>query len=183
MTWMRALVLSTNGFEESELLVPYYRLLEEGLQVEIASPRGGAIAGKHGYPVSSGLALDTAKAEDFDLLVVPGGKAPQALLAQAAALELVRRFGAAGKPVAAICHGPQLLAAAGLLKGRRATGHASIAGELRAAGARYEDGEVVVDGNLVTSRTPADLPAFLRALLALLRGGAGETRELAAAAV
>lgn len=183
VTPMRALILGANGFEESELLVPYYRLLEEGLEVEIASPRGGTIAGKHGYAVSSSLALGAAQAQDWDLLVVPGGKAPQALLAQAAALELVRRIAAAGKPLAAICHGPQLLAAAGVLQGRRATGHASIAQDLRLAGALYEDSEVVVDGNLVTSRVPADLPAFMRALLALLRGGAGEARELAAAAV
>lgn len=183
MRFMRALILSANGFEESELLVPYYRLLEEGLEVDLASPHGGAIAGQHGYPLPSSLALAGARAESYDLLVVPGGKAPQALLAHAAALELVRRFCAAGKPLAAICHGPQLLAAAGVLKGRGVTGHASIAGELRRAGARYEDSAAVVDGNLVTARVPADLPAFMRALLGLLRGGAGDAQELAAAAV
>src|SRR3970040_1161835 len=105
---MRALSLSASAFEESELLVPYYRLLEEGLEVELASPRGGAIAGQHGYPLPSSLALAEVRAERYDVLVVPGGKAPQALLAHAAALELVRRFGAAGMPLAATCHGPRL---------------------------------------------------------------------------
>jgi protease I len=183
MRFMRALILSASGFEESELLVPYYRLLEEGLEVDVASPQGGAIAGQHGYPLPSSLALAEVRAEHYDVLVVPGGKAPQALLAHAAALELVRRFGEAGMPLAAICHGPRLLAAAGVLKGRRVTGHASIAGELRRAGARYEDSAAVVDGNLVTSRVPADLPAFMHALLGLLRGGASDAQELAAAAV
>jgi protease I len=180
---MRVLILSANGFEESELLVPYYRLLEEGLEVHVAAPRRGAISGRHGYHVHVDLSLGEVAVERYDVLVVPGGKAPHALLAHAAAFDIARRFAGAGKPVAAICHGPQLLAAAGVLKDRRVTGHASIGAELKAAGAHYEDREVVVDANLVTSRQPADLPHFMRALLALLRGRAGDAAGLAEAAI
>ncbi len=180
---MRALIVSANGFEESELLVPYYRLLEDGVEVDIASLRRGAILGKHGYHVRANLSLREALPERYDLLVVPGGKAPQALCGHAAALSLVKRFFDSGKPVAAICHGPQLLAAAGVLKGRKVTAHASIAAELEKAGALYEDSDAVVDGNLVTSRQPADLPAFMRAALSLLRARASGAAELAEAAV
>ena len=180
---MRALIISASGFEESELLVPYYRLLEEGLQVDIASLRRGAVLGKHGYRVRANLSFLEVAPERYELLVVPGGKAPQVLCAHAAALTVVKRFFDCGKPVAAICHGPQLLAAAGVLKGRRVTADAAVAAELGKAGALYQDSEAVVDGNLVTSRRPADLPAFMRAVLRLLRARVSDAAELAAAAV
>lgn len=166
---MKALIATAAGFEESELLVPYYRLLEEGLEVDIAAPRRGTVPGKHGYPVVANRALGEVAAHDYELLVVPGGSAPQDLRTHPAALSLARRFFDTGKLVAAICHGPELLAAAGVLKGRKATAYAALAAEIARAGALYEDSEVVVDGTLVTSRRPADLPAFMRATLALLR--------------
>jgi len=180
---MRALIVSANGFEESELLVPYYRLLEEGLEVDIASLRRGAIAGKHAYRVRANLSLREVAPERYDLLVLPGGKAPQALRAHPAALAVVKRFFDAGKPVAAICHGPEVLAAAGVLNGRKVTSHTALAAQLAQAGALYQDSEVVVDGNLVTSRRPADLPAFMRAALGLLRAQADDAGKLAEAAV
>lgn len=180
---MRALIATANGFEESELLVPYYRLLEEGLEVDIASLRRGAILGKHGYRVRANLSFLEVAPERYELLVVPGGKAPHILCTHPAALALVKRYFESGKPVAAICHGPELLAAAGVLKGRRVTADGSVAAELAKAGALYQDSEAVVDGNLVTSRGPADLPAFMRAALRLLRARASDTAELAAAAV
>jgi protease I len=180
---MRALIASANGFEESELLVPYYRLLEEGFEVDVASTRRGAIHGKHGYPVRANLSLRDAAPERYDLLVIPGGKAPHFLQVHPDALSLVKRFFEAGKLLAAICHGPEVLAAAGVLAGRRATGHAALAAGLAQAGARFEDSDVVADGNLVTSRGPADLPAFMRAVLRLLRERQGDAAGLAAAAV
>jgi protease I len=179
----RALIVSANGFEESELLVPYYRLLEEDLEVDVAAPRRGAIAGKHGYKVHVSLALREVRPERYDLLVVPGGRAPQALRADAAALFVVKRFFELDKPVAAICHGPELLAAAGVLKGRRATCHTAVAADLVHAGALYEDSEVVTDRKLVTSRQPADLPAFMRAVLQILHARAGDREKLVEAAV
>lgn len=166
---MKALIISADEFEDSELLVPYYRLREEGFDVDIAAPRQGRIAGKHGYVVEANLALEEVRAEDHALLVVPGGRAPQAVRGTDAAQAIVKSFFQRNLPVAAICHGPQVLITAGVLDGRHATCYKSVAPEMQAAGALYEDSEVVVDGNLVTSRQPADLPAFMRALMRLVR--------------
>jgi protease I len=159
---MKALIISADNFEDSELLVPYYRLKEAGIEVTVASLSHGAITGKHGYEVAVDKTLDEVNPDDYAILVLPGGKAPATVRKEPKALEIARRFFAHGKPVAAICHGPQLLISAGLLKGRRATCYVSVGDELKAAGALYEDREVVVDANLVTSRQPADLPAFMR---------------------
>lgn len=159
---MKALIISADHFEDTELLVPYYRLKEEGFEMDVASISRGNINGKHGYEVRVDKALRDVHAKDYDILVLPGGKAPAALRKEPAALEIVKEFFLGNKPVAAICHGPQILVAAGVLKGRRATCYHSVAEELKEAGALYEDSEVVVDGNLVTSRQPSDLPAFMR---------------------
>ena len=166
---MKALIISADNFEDSELLVPYYRLMEEGIEVTVASPTGGIIKGKHGYEVKADSNLAGIEPDDYALLVLPGGKAPEAVRREPAALEICRRFFARGKPVAAICHGPQTLISAGLMKGRRATCYRTVAEEMRSAGALYEDSEVVVDGSLVTSRQPADLPAFVREMMKLLK--------------
>jgi len=165
---MKALIISADKFEDSELLVPYYRLKEAGVEVTVASMRGEIITGLHGYEVTVDKTLAEINPDDYAILVLPGGKAPAAVRTEQKALEIARSFFAAGKPVAAICHGPQILISAGLLRGRRATCYRSMADELIAAGADYEDRDVVVDGNLVTSRHPADFPAFLRETMSLL---------------
>lgn len=162
---MKALIVSADNFEDSELLVPYYRLKEAGIEVTVASLRPGIIKGKHGYEVAVDRTLDEVESDDYAMLVLPGGKAPAVVRKDPKALEIARAFFALGKPVAAICHGPQILISAGLLQGRRATCYKSVADELNEAGALYEDREVVVDGNLVTSRQPADLPAFMREMM------------------
>lgn len=159
---MKALIISANRFEDSELLVPYYRFREEGIAVDIASLIRGFIKGKHDYEIEANLAIAEVHPEQYSALVLPGGKAPAALRENKRVLDVVRAFFAAGKPVSAICHGPQILVSAGVLKGRAATCYRSVAEELRNAGVNYRDAEVVVDGNLVTSRQPSDLPAFLR---------------------
>jgi protease I len=165
---MKALFLTANEFEDSELLVPMYRLLEAGHTVDIACHTRDTIRGKHGYEVPvSKVFKDIAPAE-YGVLILPGGKAPAAIRDDAAVQEIVRSFMKEGKPIAAICHGPQILVSAGLLKGRRATCYEAVANELREAGALYEDSEVVVDGNLVTSRKPDDLAAFDRELIRLI---------------
>ena len=165
---MRALIISADNFEDSELLVPYYRLKEAGGEVEVASLRHGNITGKHGYEVKVDRTLDEVEPDLYDVLILPGGKAPETVRREHKALEIAHRFFARNRPVAAICHGPQTLISAGLIKGRHATCYKSVAGELKEAGAIYEDSEVVVDGNLVTSRQPADLPAFMRETMKLL---------------
>jgi len=160
----RALILSGEGFEDTELLVPYYRLLEAGLKVDIASPQE-KFKGKHGYEASSTVGLEEVKPEDYDILVVPGGKAPAAIREDPRVTGIARAFMEKGKPVASICHGAQVLIKAGVMKGRRATCYRTVSGELEEAGAEYEDRDVVVDGNLVTSRQPSDLPAFMREIM------------------
>lgn len=167
---MRVLVISADQFEDTELLVPLYRLQEEGLDVDIASLERGPFRGKHGYEVSADLAVREVDPDRYALLLLPGGKAPATLRQNGEVLEIVRDFFAKGKPVAAICHGPQILLSAGVLQGRRATCYRTVADELRSAGVRYEDTSVVVDGNLVTSRQPSDLPRFVPELLRMLRG-------------
>lgn len=167
---MRALIISADQFEDSELLVPYYRLLEEGIPVDIASISRGTITGKHGYEVQADKILAEVDPEQYAILVLPGGKAPAAIRQESAALEICRSFFAHNKPVASICHGPQILITAGLLAGKRATCYKSVADEMRQAGALYEDSEVVLDGNLVTSREPSDIPAFMREMMKKLRG-------------
>jgi protease I len=166
---MKALMISADNFEDTELLVPYYRLKEEGVEVDVVSLNPGSIKGKHGYEVKVDKLLDQVDPDEYDVLVLPGGKAPETVRNERRAQDIARDFLGKNKPVAAICHGPQILISAGLLKGRRATSYRSVVQELKDAGARYEDSEVVVDGNLITSRSPADLPAFIREMMKKIR--------------
>ena len=165
---MRALIISADHFEDTELLFPFYRLQEEGLEVDIASIARGKIHGKHGYEVVVDTALRDVEPSAYDVLILPGGKAPATLRKEAAAVGIAQEFMRSNKPVGAICHGPQILITAGVMPGRRATCAHSVAEELQAAGALYEDRPVVVDGKLVTSRQPSDLPAFMREMVRLL---------------
>jgi protease I len=161
---MKALIISVDGFEDSELLEPYQKLVQAGIAVDIASLHKGRITGKHGYTVEASLAVNEVNAADYDALILPGGKAPGKLRRDQTVLELTMQFMVANKPVAAICHGPQILLSAGVLHGRTATCYKSVADELLKAGVDYVDREVVVDGNLITSRQPSDLPAFIDAI-------------------
>ena len=167
---MKALIISADNFEDSELLMPYYRLKEEGIEVDVASMKPGSIKGKHGYEVKVTKTLNEVNAGDYDILILPGGKAPEAVRKEKKALDLARYFLEKNRPVAAICHGGQTLISAGLVKGRRVTCYKSVAPEMKEAGARYEDAEVVVDNNLISSRQPADLPAFMREIMKKLKG-------------
>jgi protease I len=167
---MKALIISADNFEDSELLVPYYRLKEEGIAVDVASMKAGSIKGKHGYEVEVTKALKDVDAGAYDILILPGGRAPEAVRKEKKALDLARSFFEENRPVAAICHGGQTLISAGLVKGRRVTCYKSVAPEMKEAGALYEDAEVVVDNNLISSRQPSDLPAFMREIMKKLRG-------------
>lgn len=162
---MKALILSADNFEDSELLFPLYRLQEAGCQVDVAAGKRGAILGKHGYEVHADVSFSEINPHDYAVLVLPGGKAPSAIRDDPCVQEIARHFVRHGKPVAAICHGPQILISAGLVRGRRATCYRNVATELKEAGALYVDCEVVVDGQLITSRQPGDLPAFMRELM------------------
>ena len=165
---MKVLILTAQGFEDTELLCPMYRLKEAGYQVDIAAPEWGEVKGKHGYGASANLTLDEVGPSSYRLLLIPGGKAPEQLCTVSMALDIVEAFAELHIPIAAICHGPQLLVSAGLIQGKRATCYHKISRELEAAGALYEDSEVVVDDGLITSREPADLPAFMREVMKAL---------------
>lgn len=159
-------VLSESGFEEVELTEPVKRLKEEGATVHVISPKSGKIkAWNHDHwsiEVDVDKVLSEANADDYTGLVLPGGVInPDQLRVNNEAIDFVSAFFEAGKPVAAICHGPQTLITAGVVEGRKMTSVKNIARDLINAGAEWVDEEVVVDEGLVTSRTPDDLPAFL----------------------
>ncbi len=169
-------ILATHGFEESELKSPKEFLEQQGWETHIVSPEAGSIRawadkdwGKD-YPVD--ITLDKARHEDYDALVLPGGVMnPDKLRLEKTAVDFVRAFFDAGKPVAAICHGPQVLIEADVLRGRTVTSFPSVKTDLMNAGAEWVDREVVVDNGLVTSRTPNDLPAFNKKMAEEIREG------------
>jgi protease I len=171
---MKALILAADGFEDSELLYPYYRLLEAGIETDLAGPEAGPLTGKHGTTVEAGMKFaDTAVVEGYDLLLLPGGKGPETVRLDEAAVRTTKAMVSSQKLVAAICHGAQVLISAEALGGKRATCWKGIRDDLRAAGAEYADEEVVVDGNLITSRCPRDLPAFCREIFKALSAASG----------
>ena len=165
----RVAILAENMYQEMELWVPYYRLREEGAEVKVIGAGGAkSYTSKHGYPVNVDVQADQVKAVEFDAVIVPGGYAPDMMRRHPAMVTLVREATQQGKVVAAICHAGWMLVSAGILKGRKATSFFSIKDDLVAAGADWQDAEVVVDGNLITSRNPNDLPAFCRAIVTSL---------------
>jgi len=165
----RIAILAENLYQEMELWVPYYRLREEGAEVKVVGAGGAkSYTSKHGYPVDVDLQAEQVTAVEFDAVIVPGGYAPDMMRRHAAMVALVRDAVRQGKLVAAICHAGWMLVSAGILKGRKATSFFSIKDDLVAAGADWQDAEVVVDGNLITSRNPNDLPAFCRAIVQAL---------------
>ena len=164
------LILAADLFEDMELLYPLVRLQEEGATVTVAAVDGRAVKGKKGYaPLTPDATVDEVRAGDFDGLVIPGGFAPDKLRRSEAVLDLVRAFDAAGKPIAFICHAGWVPISAQILKGRRATSVGAIRDDMVNAGVEWVDEPVVVDANLITARTPADLALWLRAVIAALR--------------
>jgi protease I len=165
-------ILVDTLYQEMEVWYPLFRFQEAGATVVTIGPKAGETYGsKLGYPVKAQLSFDEAKSADFDGVVIPGGYAPDHIRRHAKANQFVHDLNAQGKLVASICHGPWVLCSAGgMLKGRKATSFVAIKDDVVNAGARWEDAEVVVDGNLVTSRKPEDLPAFCKASIEVLAG-------------
>jgi protease I len=162
----RIAVLVDNLYQEMEVWVPVYRFREAGAEVvTVGAVAGHTYTSKLGYPCKADKSYDQVNAADFDGLIIPGGYAPDHIRRHQKALQFVRDFDAAGKMIGSICHGPWVLCSTGTLKGRRATCFYAIKDDVVNAGAQYEDSEVVVDTNLVTSRTPEDLPAFCKACI------------------
>ena len=166
----RAAVLVEQMYQEMEVWYPVYRLREAGCKVTLVGPEAGqTYPSKLGYPVKSDRAARDVSANDFDLLVIPGGYAPDHMRRCEPMIDLVSAMAEQGKVVAAICHGPWMLCSTQALKGRKVTSFFSIKDDVCNAGATYVDAEVVRDGNLITSRKPDDLPAFLQAILQATR--------------
>ncbi len=164
----KILLITGDDFEDLEVFYPLYRLKEEGFEVVVASYRD-KVVGKHGYSLKVDLTFDKVKPEEFDALVLPGGRAPERVRIHKEAIDIVRYFVDTNKPIAAICHGPQILISAKAVSGRRLTSYYGIKDDLIAAGAVWLDSEVVVDGNLVTSRYPNDLPFWMKKFIEILR--------------
>ena len=166
----RFLIFVEDIYEDLELWYPKLRLEEAGAEVVIAAPKAGATyAGKHGYPCKSDAAIDDMQERDFDGLILPGGFAPDQLRRIDKVKELTREFMQAGKMVAHICHGGWMAASAGVCKGYKMTSTPGIKDDLINAGAVWVDESVVVDRNMISSRRPQDLPAFMKAMLEYYR--------------
>ena len=169
----KVLIVATSGFEEWELFGPLEILSKRGADVKLASldlkPIQATVHDDPGKTIRPQLTVDDARAKDFDALILPGGvRNPDQLRMHKNVIDLIRGFADAGKPVAAICHGPWLLVEADLLRGRKATAWPSIRTDLKNAGANVVDDAAVTDGNIVTSRNPDDVEAFTEAVIALI---------------
>jgi protease I len=180
----RIAILATDGVEQAELQQPLAALRQAGAEVDIVAPHGGEIQGmrheEKGDRIKVGRTLDAARPDDYSALVLPGGVAnPDKLRIQAAAVAFVRHFVDAKKPIAVICHGPWTLIEAGGVKGMEITSWPSLKTDLKNAGARWVDREVVVDRGLVSSRKPDDLPAFCRNMVEEFAEGVHRQRPAA----
>ena len=176
ITNAKILILSTNGFEQSELERPLNDLKSKGATVHVATPDGADIKGwdqkDWGQTVPADKALADVAVADYDAIVLPGGQMnPDILRANKDAVALIKQFADAGKTIAAICHAPWLLIEAGIIEGRKATSYHSIATDLKNAGAHFEDSEVVVDQGIITSRSPEDLDAFIAKIVEEIEEG------------
>lgn len=161
----RAAVILAANFEDSEATSPIDALEAAGVEVTVIAQETGTLTGKKGAEVEATATIAESDVDAFDALVIPGGGAPENLRIDQTAVEFARRFVDSGKPVASICHGPQLLISAKVLDGRTVTAVNKIRDDIVNAGATYVDAEVHIDGNLISSRVPGDLPAFNAALV------------------
>ncbi len=174
LTGRKVLILAADDFEDMELLYPLYRLREEEVAVTVAGLDDRPVTGKKGHgPVPVDSTVGQVAADDFDALVIPGGFAPDKLRRSEAVLSLVRAFDKAGKPVAFICHAGWVPISAKIVNGRRATSVAAIRDDMVNAGVDWVDQATVVNGNLISARTPADLGPWMKALLTALEKTGG----------
>lgn len=164
-------LLCEDGFDDQEFIYPLHRMREEGAEVQVVAPeKGKTYKSKVGWEVKSDLAASEVSAEGYDAVIIPGGFSPDRMRRDPAMVEFVREMDRLGKPVAAICHAGWLLVTADIVRGRTVTGFSSIHVDLRNAGGEVVDRPVVRDGNLITSRTPADLGPFCRTIIETLCG-------------
>lgn len=164
----KVIILLDNQFEDMEAMYPYYRMQEAGLEVEVVGETATVFHGKYGYPLKADKTPASTDLSGVEAVIIPGGHAPDIMRTKPEMVSIVKQAMDMGLIVAAICHGPQMLIEADCLRGRRATCYKAVKADLVNAGAKFEDAAVIVDGNLVTSRTPADLPSFCGAIVSML---------------
>jgi protease I len=166
----KIVILIDDGYEDSEFIYPYYRLQEAGYEMKIVGPKAGeTYHGKYGVPYKAELSPEQVKIDDYVAVVIPGGRAPDHMRINKGLVKLVKTAFQKGKVMAAICHAAQMLIEADVIRGKKATCWYSVVTDLKNAGGIYEDSPVVVDGKLVTSRMPADLPQFCSKTIEVLK--------------
>ena len=166
----RVLILTADDTQDLEFFYPYYRLNEEGYSVDVATPKGGSFKGKMGMGLKQTLSIKDVQPENYALLYIPGGKAPAELRENDMVIAFVQKFAASGKPIAAICHGPQVLVTADLVRGKKISAYPEVAKEIEAAGGRWADEALAIDGQFITARVPGDLPRHLCGVIDTLQG-------------
>jgi len=165
----KAVIITGPNFQDEEFIYPYYRLLEEGFIVDVATPDKAVVYGKYGVPAKPTVDTKDLKAADYGLVILPGGfEAPDRLRIRKEVLKFVKEMYDTNKVVAAICHGPWICISAGIMKGKKATGYISIADDIRNSGATYLDENVVIDGNLITSPHYRNNGDFMKAVIRVL---------------
>jgi len=164
----KVLILVEQEFQDMEAMYPYYRLKEAGFEVKVAGSHAKVYKGKYGYPLETDGKIDDFSVNEFDAVIIPGGWAPDYMRRNKAMVDFVKEMNEKGKIVAAICHAASMLVSADILKNRKMTCFMAVKDDAVNAGAEYLDEEVVVDKNLITSRTPDDLPAFCREIIKAL---------------
>jgi intracellular protease, PfpI family len=166
----KVLLFVENGFEDAEAIYPYYRFQEADFVVDVVGPKKGEVyKGKHGYPLTAGLAPADVDIAAYAAVIIPGGQAPDRMRLNDGLVDLLKAARAQGLVIGAICHGPQMLIEADLVRGLNVTCYKSVLTDILNAGAIYHDLPAVADAQIVTSRVPADLPEFCRQILALLK--------------
>ena len=167
----RVVIITGPNFQDEEFTYPYYRLLEEGYSVDVATPDKVIVYGKYGVPAKPTIDTKDLKASNYDLVILPGGfEAPDRLRIRKEVLSFVKEMHESNKVIAAICHGPWICISAGIMKGRRATGYMSIADDIKNAGATYLEENVVIDGNLITSPHYRNNGDFMKAIIKIMSG-------------
>ncbi len=174
-------IITSDKVEDVEFFYPYYRFNEAGYTVDVITAEGGSFEGKHGLGLKDSKAIESANPSDYALLYLPGGKTPMSLKENESVLNFVRTFCKSGKPVAAICHGPQILAAAGVITGKTLSAFPEVKQELEDAGASWTDEALQIDGQFITARYPGDLPRHLHGVMdALEKTSTSQSQRTAA---
>jgi len=166
----KIIIITADNTEDIEFFYPYYRLTEAGYTVDVVTPEGGKFEAKHGLGLKQTKAIAAVRPEEYALLYIPGGKAPEELRKNDKVLQFVKEFARSGKPIAAICHGPQVLISANLVKGKQLAAWPEIGKEIEQAGGTFVDEALVIDGQFITGRKPGDLHRHLYGVLEYLKG-------------